>query len=127
MSEAADPEDSTAMVQDCLDRGVPVPSGDWRCPGGVTVPGDYCERATAAGRLPDTPDGGFYVAETPTRLRFRMGLADLTTATAHPSLTKFATELGRGGYLMFVEGVPDGRWPLERIDMVWTGEQEASA
>ena len=45
--------DDTGYVQWHLDRGVPVPPGEYRVNrDGVLVPGDYRQRAAAAGRIP---------------------------------------------------------------------------
>jgi hypothetical protein len=60
--------DDTAYVQDFIDKGLPIPMGEYDCPGGLEFPGDYCDRARAAGREPDEPyadKGGFLLSEPP--------------------------------------------------------------
>lgn len=69
--------DDTAYVQDLLDKGLPVPMGEYICPDGVTLPGDYCARARVAGRVPDEAYAdreGFLLSEPPgARLNFAWG------------------------------------------------------
>lgn len=56
--------DDTAYVQDLLDKGLLIPEGNYDCPDGVTIPGDYIERAIAAGRGADER-GGLRLAQEP--------------------------------------------------------------
>jgi hypothetical protein len=56
--------DDTAYVQDFIDKGLRIPSGEYLCPGGVTFPHDYIDRAQAAGREPDVPPD-FYAMGDP--------------------------------------------------------------
>ena len=67
--------DDTAYVQGFLDRGLPVPDGDYSCPDGAVIPGAYIERAKAAGREQDYPGDGFRLSEGPgaARITFRDG------------------------------------------------------
>lgn len=118
--------DDTAYVQGFLDQGVPLPPGDYRCPDGVTVPGDYCELATAAGRTPGD-DGSFRVADAPAVIRFRVGHADLSAAWAHPGRAKVPTELGRRGYAMYLnmEDVENAILPPIADMTLYCGASEA--
>jgi hypothetical protein len=40
--------DETEYVQGFLDHGALLPAGDYECPGGVTLPGDYVVQVRAA-------------------------------------------------------------------------------
>lgn len=64
MSDEPQPYD-TAYVQDFLDRGLPVPVGEYYCPDGLVIPAAYIKRARAAGREPDAPGDMFLLSEGP--------------------------------------------------------------
>jgi hypothetical protein len=67
------PEDDTAFVHSFINGGRLIPAGEYYCPDGVTFPGDYIERARAAGREPDARDGvGFMLSQGPGYARINM-------------------------------------------------------
>jgi len=66
MDDMDAPEDDTGFVHGFLNDGRLVPAGEYYCPDGITLPGDYIDRARARGRVPDAPDGaGFMLSEEP--------------------------------------------------------------
>lgn len=72
--------DATTHLEDLLRAGLPIPPGDYWCPDGLVVPGDYPARAGQAGREPDPVKRGFWLADDldrPPRVRWRYGWASL--------------------------------------------------
>jgi hypothetical protein len=72
--------DATTYLENLLRAGLAVPPGDYWCPDGLAVPGDYPARAVRAGREPDPVTGGFWLAadlDRPPQVRWRYGWASL--------------------------------------------------
>jgi hypothetical protein len=53
---------ATTYLEALLRAGLAVPAGDYWCPDGLVLPGDYPDRAEAAGQQPDEEGGGFWLA-----------------------------------------------------------------
>jgi hypothetical protein len=109
MSGVDEQRDGTAYVQGFLDRGLPVPPGEYWCPDGVTVPADYIARAEAAGRELDAGVGGWPLSGLPAAvMRYRGGWALLSGVVLPGHAT--AVSLGRDGCAMYIDaaGVAGG-------------------
>jgi hypothetical protein len=88
--------DDTAYVQGFIDKGALIPFGEYFCPDGVVFPGDYLDRARAAGRVPDpspeAPEGAFRMSDPPgAKLTFAWGGAVELTGWILPPREKTAS------------------------------------
>ena len=63
-----DVSDDTEYVQGFIDRGEPVPMGEYDCPRGIAISDGYFAQAAARGRAADAPASGgrgFRLSEPP--------------------------------------------------------------
>jgi hypothetical protein len=89
--------DDTEFVQGFLDRGEPIPDGDYWCPDGVTIPAGYVAKAQALGR--EQREGSYPLADGRVTIAYRSGDArasgDVSAATMSAA-GDHGTEIGIG-------------------------------